>query len=228
VASTEKIRADFDRLAQFAGDGWDHNSHYHPFLLRHMPARMETALDLGCGAGTFARQLAKRAEQVVAIDLSSEMIRIARERSTGIANIDYRVMDVMTWDMPPAAFDCIASIATLHHLPIEPILEKMKAALRPGGVMLVLDLFHERVTQHLPQNVLAVIISRMLKTGHHGRSKPSPEANAAWAAHGETDIYLTIPQVREACMNVLPGAQVTRHLLWRYSILWKKPTSISL
>jgi SAM-dependent methyltransferase len=43
--------------------------------------------------------------------------------------------------LPAAHFDCIVSIATLHHLPLELMLEKMKAALKENGVLLVLDLF---------------------------------------------------------------------------------------
>ena len=35
--TTQKIQADFDRLAQFDDDGWTHNNHYIPFLLSHAP-----------------------------------------------------------------------------------------------------------------------------------------------------------------------------------------------
>ena len=80
---TSTIRADFDRIALISQEGWNHNTHYHGFLLRQIPARLDEALDLGCGTGRFARLLAQRAERVLGLDLSPQMIRVARERSMG-------------------------------------------------------------------------------------------------------------------------------------------------
>jgi trans-aconitate methyltransferase len=54
------IREDFDRLAQFDADAWSHNSHYHAYLLRHVPPRCADSLDVGCGAGAFTRLLGQR------------------------------------------------------------------------------------------------------------------------------------------------------------------------
>ena len=77
LPSPDQVRADFDRLAPLSDDGWDHNSHYHPFLLRRVPPGCRTALDVGCGTGRFARLLATRAEHVDAVDRSTEMISAA-------------------------------------------------------------------------------------------------------------------------------------------------------
>src|ERR1039457_293442 len=43
---------------------WDHNAYYHRLLLRHLPRPCNRVLDVGCGAGAFAVELAKRAEHV--------------------------------------------------------------------------------------------------------------------------------------------------------------------
>jgi SAM-dependent methyltransferase len=45
----------------------------------------------------------------------------------------------MTWDFPQSHFDFICSIATLHHLQQHELLMKIKHALRPGGVLVVVD-----------------------------------------------------------------------------------------
>src|SRR5260370_42043107 len=108
----------FDRLALLSGEEGAHTSHYHSFLLQHVPPRCSNALELGCGTGTFARLLAERAEHVLALDLSPQMIRLAQERSGHLSNIDFQVADVLMWEFPPEQFDCIVSIATLHHLPV--------------------------------------------------------------------------------------------------------------
>ena len=46
-----------------------------------------------------------------------------------------------SYDLPAEDFDCIASIATLHHLPLREIMLKMKAALKPEGVLLILWIY---------------------------------------------------------------------------------------
>ena len=79
--NTSLIQADFDRLAAFSTDGWNHNSHYQRFLLRHAPHHCQQALEIGCGSGAFARLLATRAGQVFALDVSPQMIKLAQERS---------------------------------------------------------------------------------------------------------------------------------------------------
>lgn len=65
---------------------WNHNVHYHDLLLRSVPARCRAALDVGCGDGTFARELASRASKVTGVDLSESMI----ERAERLSHMDFR------------------------------------------------------------------------------------------------------------------------------------------
>jgi len=59
-------------------------------------------LDVACGHGRVARALARLGAQVVGVDISSELIALARERDDGI---DYRVADIADvdswWDGVP-------------------------------------------------------------------------------------------------------------------------------
>lgn len=223
------IQTDFDRIALVSTDGATQNDHYHNFLLRHLPLNCQDALEIGCGTGAFARLLAKRSQNVLALDLSPEMIRIARENSTKFPNIEFELADVRDRAFSAESFDCIATIATLHHLPFREILLKMKAALKPGGVLLVLDLFEPERNLFKPEglldtslNVLAIPVSVTLRLMRQGRLLPRREVRAAWAEHERHDIYPTMSQVRELCVEILPGAEVRKHLLWRYSIVWRK------
>lgn len=226
------IQTDFDRIALASGaspDGSLQNIHYHNFLLRHLPANCEHALEIGCGKGEFSRRLAAASESVLAIDLSPEMIRIARANSNHFSNLEFQIADVISYDLPAKHFDCIATIATLHHLPLREILLKMKAALKPGGVLLILDLFEPvrnliRLDGMLDTllNVVAIPVSVSLRLIHHGRLLPRREVRAAWAAHEAHDTYPTMKEVRALCADIFPGAQVKKHLLWRYSIVWQK------
>jgi ubiquinone/menaquinone biosynthesis C-methylase UbiE len=219
------IQQDFDRIAlvsTVSPDGAAHNDHYHNFLLRHLPSDCHDALEIGCGTGGFARGLAERSQHVLAIDLSGEMIRIAREHSAHFPNIDYQLADVRDLPLADESFDCIASIATLHHLPFPEMLLKMKTALKPGGILLVLDLFEPSGLSDSLLNLIAVPLSATLRLIHYGRLLPPREKRAAWAAHEHHDLYRTMREVRELCEQILPGAKITKHLLWRYSIVWQK------
>jgi ubiquinone/menaquinone biosynthesis C-methylase UbiE len=213
------LRQDFDRIALVSTDGATHNDHYHNFLLRHLPPHLHNALEIGCGTGAFARRLAERSQHVMALDLSSEMIRLARTQSAQLSNIEFQLSDIRDQALAAESFDCIASIATLHHLPYGDMLLKMKAALKPGGVLLVLDLF-EPAGLSQPggfldslTNVLAVPVSVSLRLIHHGRLLRPREEREAWSAHERHDSYLTMREVRTLCAEVLPGASVKKHLL---------------
>lgn len=216
-----KVQADFDRIARLPTDSWDHNGHYHPFLLQHVPLDCAEALDIGCGTGGFARQLAARSRHVLAIDLSPEMVRVARERSRQVPNVEFHVADALAVEFADAQYDCIASIATLHHLPFEEMLCKMKRALRASGVLLVLDLVQPEGRADMLRGALALPVSALLGLLKTHRLSESAELRAAWADHGCTDSYQTVTEVRNVCARLLPGGQVRRHLLWRYSIVWR-------
>jgi len=217
------IRADFDRLASLSGGEWDHSSHYHDFLLRHVPTHCRQALEIGCGAGTFSHLLAKSSEHVLALDLSPNMIRIARERSALFPNIDFQVADVLARELPAERFDCVVTVATLHHLPLAEVLPKIKRALKVNGVLLILDLFQAEGVSDAFTSALAVPLSMGLRLIRQGRLTPPRHVREAWAEHGRHDSYLTLRQVHKICAEMLQGAEVRKHLLWRYSIVWKKP-----
>jgi SAM-dependent methyltransferase len=216
------VQADFDRIAVLSDQDWNHNSHYHGFLLRQLPAHCEYALDIGCGTGAFSRLLAARSDRVLGLDLSPQMIRIARERSRAYPNVEYQVADVETWEFAPGRFDCIVSIATLHHLSLDETLAKMWAALKANGVLAVLDLYESSGLADMLINVLAVPVHASLRLLKMGRLRQPPALRQAWAEHGRHDTYPTLQQIRQVCTATLPGAQVRKHLLWRYSITWKK------
>jgi SAM-dependent methyltransferase len=225
--SVSTVQADFDAIARHnQARGWNHNNHYHEYLLRQMPRPCYHALDIGCGTGEFARRLAQRANHVLALDLSPEMIRLAQERSPHRSNLDYQVGDVLNFALPVNHFDFIGSIATFHHLPLTLLITRLQAVLKPGGVLAVLDLYAAQTAADYLTDLVAVPVNHMLQwVKNGGPRRLSPEAQAAWTQHEEHDHYLTLAEVRRIAANRLPGASVKRHLLWRYSLVWRKPST---
>jgi ubiquinone/menaquinone biosynthesis C-methylase UbiE len=224
--ASKHIQADFDRLAALEEDGWNHNNHYHAYLLCQIPDPCDSCLDIGCGAGVFARLVAGRAgpaTHVVGLDLSPEMIAAARARSQAYPNLEFVQADVLAWPFPPAQYGCIVTIATLHHLPLETALEKMKAALKPGGVLLVLDLFRTENLSDFLLGLAALPANVALSLIKTGRLRQPYHVRKAWTEHARHDQYPRLSDIRRVCVGRLPGAKITRHLLWRYSLVWAKP-----
>jgi SAM-dependent methyltransferase len=215
----QEIRADFDRIARLSAEDEDALGPNQRYLLRHAPAAMAEALEVGCGTGAFTRHLARRAGRVMAIDLSPVMVEVARRRSPAFSNIEYVVADATASDLPTMRFDCVASIDVLHHMPLRAMLLKMIGALRPGGVLLIGDLLDSRGLASLPRRTLARVVGRLVR-----RRPVSQDLVQAWADHGRGEARPHLSEIKALAAELTRGARVTDHLLWGcYSIVWKKP-----
>lgn len=223
---TQKIRDDFDRISLHEPPKWNHNNHYHKFLLKQLPPNCENILDLGCGTGEFSRLLANQAQNVMAIDLSPNTIKVAKQLSKQYANITFQVANMLTWEFPREHFDAIVSIATLHHLPVEKLLPDLQTALVPGGKIVILDLLKHESIQDSLSDVVAVPLNWVLRALRNHHTKLSPEAVEAMKEHLCTDEYLNFSQVKQIYTNSLQGATVEKHLFWRYSVVWRKPCGL--
>ena len=221
-ASTYQVREEFDRIALLTERHGSLSDIYRNYLLRHLPRHSENVLEIGCGTGEFTRLVASRAQNVVAIDLSSEMIRLAKSQSANYQNIQYLLGDVMSDSLPAERYDCIVSLATLHHLPLGQALIKMKGALKPNGVLIIQDLVAAKGLVEEVRSGLAYPVSVARRFWKTGRLRAPRELRKAWAEHGKGEEYLTLDEVREMCRQYLPGARIRRHLLWRYTVVWSK------
>lgn len=91
-----------------------------------------TVLELGCGTGHFTRELARSGADVVAIDVSPELLEIARTNCCA-SNIHYQIENAYALSYPEAAFDSVVGSSVLHHLEIRQALRDIYRVLKPGG-----------------------------------------------------------------------------------------------
>jgi len=101
-------------------------------------SRGARVLDAGCGTGQWAIALAERGARVTAIDLSPEMIRLARDHARARGqHIEWRTGDVTRLADPLAVFDAIHARVLLQLVPDVPgALRELRRVLRPGGRLL--------------------------------------------------------------------------------------------
>lgn len=94
------------------------------------------ALEIGCGTGVFTEKFGRTGAQLVAVELSADLLERARERihGQGMDNVQFlhKRFEDCTVDGP---FDAVIGSSVLHHLEIEESLRKIYDLLRPGGTM---------------------------------------------------------------------------------------------
>jgi SAM-dependent methyltransferase len=93
-----------------------------------------SVLELGCGTGTFTRELARSGADITAIDVSPELLEIARA-SYSAPNVHYETQNAYALSYPDAAFDSVVGSSVLHHLEVEEALRNIYRVLQPGGTI---------------------------------------------------------------------------------------------
>jgi len=96
-------------------------------------------LDLGCGIGLLAELFPEGRVTYCGLDLSTEQIRIARERHADRPGVSFEVGDVTKRDLGSTRPDVITILHTLHLPGIDAVrvLRGAFAALNPGGRLVV-------------------------------------------------------------------------------------------
>lgn len=114
-------------------------------MLTLLPASWVVA-DVGCGTGNAAELLAPCVKQVIAVDQSKPMLDAARKRLVGLANVRFVSGSIESIPLETGSVDAAVCVMVLHHVadPSE-ALREMRRIVRPGGRVLVVDMFeHER------------------------------------------------------------------------------------
>ena len=195
---------------------WNHNTHFHSYLLRQLPATSHHALDVGCGLGDFAKVLAKQVKVVDALDGDQVIISEARKRNN-MPNINYLQADFLQADLSPNSYDVIVAIASLHHINLEAALPKMKLLLRPSGKLLILGLYRETTIIDYFYSLISIPLNWIYRYWHQTLTVATAITPPTHPAN------LSFHPIKSVAFNLLPGCSLRRHLLWRYSLIWQKP-----
>ena len=159
----------------------------NPARLRYVADRVALrgarVLDVGCGAGLLSEALAGEGAEVTALDLSPELLDVARLHLLESGRqVDYRLVSVedLAAQMPQS-FDAITCMEMLEHVP-DPgsVLRACASLLKPGGTLFVSTL--DRTPQAFGAAILgAEYLARLLPRGTHDYQQfIRPSELAAW------------------------------------------------
>ncbi|WP_217142716.1 bifunctional 2-polyprenyl-6-hydroxyphenol methylase/3-demethylubiquinol 3-O-methyltransferase UbiG [Streptomyces sp. AC627_RSS907] len=201
-----------------AAHPWDHNAHYHRWILRQLPGRLGRALDIGSGSGDLARLLATRADEVRGIDSDPVITDQARRLTPPTTPVTFTVAEAPT-GVPTGPYDVITCVATLHHLPFAETLHVLRRHLAPGGTLVVVGLYRaDTAVDHLLGAVAAPLNAAAGWLKNRGRSAPRPLSMTA----PTRPAGMTFTEIADEARDALPGARLRRRLFWRYTLVWRR------
>ncbi len=102
-------------------------------------AANDRVLEVGCGTGSTALELASGVAEIVATDISQEMIRIARQKAddAGVKNITFRASAVAEVPDHKEPFDAVLGHNVFHLVEDLPeALRTLHSHLKPGGIFI--------------------------------------------------------------------------------------------
>ena len=122
-------------------------------------------LDYGCATGSIALEIASMAKDVRGIDISANMIEIARTKADerGIKNIAFTKAAIFDESLGKESFDVILSLSILH-LVEDPTqaMDRINQLLKPGGVFIsATPCLGEKAFVSILMNIPIYVLSKM-------------------------------------------------------------------
>ena len=129
-AFTERTRASAGKFYEVAASG---KEAYRRAVSRDCPGK--DLLEYGCGTGGFALHLSQLGARVSGIDISSEGVRLAKEKASRLGQSDasFYVMNAEELGFSDSSFDTVCGSGILHHLRIPAAMSEVCRVLRPKG-----------------------------------------------------------------------------------------------
>ena len=96
-------------------------------------------MDYGCGTGTASCEFSSLVKEIQGIDISSEMIRIAKEKAvvSKIENVTFEKADLFEDKFQDESFDVILAFNMLHTVPNpQDIVHRINDLLKPDGLFI--------------------------------------------------------------------------------------------
>ncbi len=144
-----KEKEHFDKIAKIYDQNYGYNEAFTKhkihkkagYLLRLLKkynlSKKTNILEVGCGTGAYTAEVAKKLNglQVTAIDISSGIIKVAKDKTKGLKNIKYAIKSIYNTGLRSRSVDVVFGFYVLHHLEINKAIREIDRILKPGGLV---------------------------------------------------------------------------------------------
>lgn len=211
-----RLLAAIDRINQ--RHPWSHNDAYSGMVVRQAKrTRREggtTALDVGCGTGNVLRRLAPLFPQVVGIEADPETAAVA---AAALAPWPNATVINASFPADSHPYDFVSMVAVLHHLPLVEGAKAARAAVAPGGRLVIVGVYREEPTD-APFSIISLVLNPIIGVLRHPLPSTRVPQHVSAPAVPATDSY---QQIKEALKAELPAVRIHRTLFWRYLAIWQ-------
>jgi predicted TPR repeat methyltransferase len=158
----------FERLYAESGDPWDfetseyEQNKYTRTLAVLGERTFRRALEAGASTGVFTEMLAKRCEELLAVDVSVRAVAAARRRLSGLGHVRVE-RRTLPEEMPDGPFDLIVASEVLYYFPREEmlaVLQGFERELARGGTLLAVHWRRETRTYPLQGNEVHELLAQ--------------------------------------------------------------------
>jgi ubiquinone/menaquinone biosynthesis C-methylase UbiE len=101
-------------------------------MLTNSLKRGMKVLEIGCGTGFFTKEIIKKPVQLIAIDISPELIEVARKNILD-SNVEFIIENAYQMSFDDQSFNAVIGSSVLHHLDVDKALKEIYRVLTPRG-----------------------------------------------------------------------------------------------
>ncbi len=159
---TEKVSAYYDRFSQYQKKSGINDRHARIFkwLKAFGLKKSDSILEVGCGVGQLTQLMAEYARNgsIMAVDISPENIRLAKERLSTFGHVELAINDMMDTAFQKS-FDWVVFPDVLEHIPSDThghVFSTIAKALKPGGHVFIHiphPKYQDYIREHEPEKL---------------------------------------------------------------------------
>jgi 2-polyprenyl-6-hydroxyphenyl methylase/3-demethylubiquinone-9 3-methyltransferase len=215
------------------GDRW-YDAHDDPVALLRAEARLHApwiaeratahgarrVLDVGCGAGFIANDLARRGFEVTGVDLATDALAVAARHDT-TGGVQWLCADARALPLPDASFEAVYAMDFLEHVqPIEAVIAEISRVLAPGGLFFFHTFNRNLVSWLVVIKGVELVVRNVPRDLHVLRMFVRPEElDGACSTHGlvRRELHGCAPRVSGAFFRMVATGVVPRDLEFAFT-----------
>lgn len=193
---------------------WNHNFAYHNWIYKNI-TKDSTILDVGCGDGTLAFNLANNNKKILGIDINHNSITTANKKNI-YNNVEFIKNDYLTYDFKKQKFDVIIFVAAIHHMDMKNALDKAKLLLNDNGKIIIVGLSNPSNLLDYIIEILRIIPSFIISKIMNSKTSEKLNIDTCYE-------FPKMNEIRKICKDALKNNYKIKYgLHYRYLLIWNK------